>query len=264
MKTRPNYFLSNHRNQRVPWYFNIFLRIPLTALFRTLHNKFLHPISLTLNFSLLSSPRMSTELFIGNLNPNTRTRDLENVFGRYGKILRCDLKKNFGFIQYDERRDAETAMMKENDQRLMGSVMTVEWAKGSGPRQGGGGGGGRPGGGNPRYRSPPKGGMRDRSPYGGGRARSPRGGFDRGDRDDRFGGYGGGRRGGGGRDFDDRGPPRDRQRDRGDRFSDARGPPGGDRRGPPRDRQRGGGDRMGRRDSFGSDRRSFGGGPRRF
>jgi len=217
---------------------------------------------------------MSTELFVGNLNPNVRSRDLENVFGRYGRIVRCDLKKNFGFIQYAERRDAEKALLQENDQKLLGSVMTVEWAKGTGPQPRGPGGGF--GGRGQRNRSPPRG-MRDRSPYGNGRARSPRG-FDRGgfEREDRFGGggggYGGGRRMGGGRDrdFDNpRGPPRDRGRDRGDRFNgdsyatQRRGPPGGDRRPPPRDRPRGG-DRMNRRDSFGGgERRSFGG-PRRF
>jgi len=228
---------------------------------------------------------MSCELFVGNLNPDVRSRDLENVFGRYGKIVRCDLKKNFGFIQYSERRDAEQALIKENDQKLLGSIMTVEWAKGSGPSQRGGGGRGGPGG--PRYRSPQRG-MRDRSPYGnGGRARSPRG-FDRGgfEREDRFGGGGyggGGRRSNGGRDRDfdsqrmDRGAPRERPRggDRGERFNDSygppkRGPPGGDRRPPPRERPRGGErERSNRRDSFSNDRRSSfggggGGGPRRF
>jgi len=222
---------------------------------------------------------MSCELFVGNLNPEVRIRDLENVYGRYGKIVRCDLKKNFGFIQYAERRNAEQALMKENDRTLLGSVMTVEWAKGSvGDKQRASRG--------PRTRSPPRGG-RDRSPYGGGRARSPPRSFSGFDREDRFGGGGfgggGGRRsGGGGRDYDnprmDRGPSRDRPRG-GDRFNNdsyrppMRGAPPSDRverRPPPRDsrsydRPRGG-ERVNRRDSFsGSDRRSFGGGgPRRF
>jgi RNA recognition motif-containing protein len=224
------------------------------------------------------SLKMSCELFIGNLNPDIRIRDLENVYGRYGKILRCDLKKNYGFIQYSDRRDAEQALQKENNRELLGSVMTVEWAKGSIGDRPRGGGGGR----GPRNRSPPRGG-RDRSPLGGGRARSPPR-FSRGfDREERFGGggggFGGGRRSGGGRDYDnprmDRGPPRDRARG-GDRFNGSDGyggPPGrggdrGDRRPPLRD-NRGydrprGGDKFNRRDSFGSERKSFGGGPRRF
>jgi len=218
---------------------------------------------------------MSCELFIGNLNPGVRTRDLENAFGRYGRIVRCDLKKNYGFIQYGERRDAEQALLKENNRKLLGSVMTVEWAKGSvGDRRGGGVGGG--GGRGQRHRSPPRG-DRDRSPYGNKGGRSPPRGSGGGffDREERYGGgggsgFGGRRSSGGGRDYDN--PRMERGgRLRGensyngnDSFGQRRGP-GGDRRGPPRDRPRAGGDRFNRRDSFGGgERRNFGGGPRRF
>ena len=212
---------------------------------------------------------MSCELFVGNLNPEVRMRDLENCFGRYGKIVRCDLKKNFGFIQFEDRRDAEEAIRKENNRRLLGSEMTVEWAKGSvgdkvAFRGGPGGGMGfrkprspdRFGGGG---RGPPRPPPRDRSPFGGGRARSPihrgggrdrspigrgnfsvsvrNGGFPQRD-GDRFGGSG--RRTFGGFEsnrFDNNRSPRERfpARDRfgGDRFQNDRNhrPPIGDRGG---------------------------------
>jgi len=74
---------------------------------------------------------MSCELFVGNLNPDVRASDLENCFGKYGKIVRCNLKKSYGFIQLADKEDAERAIRKENERRLLGSVMTVEWAKGS-------------------------------------------------------------------------------------------------------------------------------------
>jgi len=70
-----------------------------------------------------------SEIFVGNLNPNVRTRDLENVFGKYGKILKCDLKRNYAFIQFDHRGDADEALRKEDNRRLLGSEMTVQWAK---------------------------------------------------------------------------------------------------------------------------------------
>jgi len=216
---------------------------------------------------------MTCELFVGNLNPEVRMRDLENCFGRYGKIERLDLKKNFGFIQFYDRRDAEEAIRKENNRQLLGSVMTVEWAKGSV--------GDKP----VRFRrpqSPPRynRSRRDRSPLAGsrgaGRDRSPVGRSfqprDFGSKEDRF--NGAPRRQSGGRDFDrapsfesrpptrERFPPRDRFSS-GDRFSNDRSrPPPMDRvsnRGPP-PRENGYSDR---RDSFG-DRRSFGSGPRRF
>ncbi|XP_057315749.1 uncharacterized protein LOC130656830 [Hydractinia symbiolongicarpus] len=233
---------------------------------------------------------MSCELFVGNLNPEVRMRDLENCFGRYGKIVRCDLKKNFGFIQFEDRRDAEEAIRKENNRTLLGSRMTVEWAKGSiGDKSRGGGGGA---GFRKPHSSPPRftgRGGRDRSPFAGGRMRSPvggRGGRERSPvgrngysssfspREDRFSG-GGPRRMSGGRDsfdsrsnFDSR-PPRDRFPPR-ERFDSdrSRGPPmdRGNRGPPPRDggfSDRGRDRFNDRRESFG-ERRSFGGGPRRF
>ncbi|XP_002161622.1 probable splicing factor, arginine/serine-rich 5 [Hydra vulgaris] len=199
---------------------------------------------------------MSSELFVGNLNPEVRVRDLENCFGRYGKIVRCDLKKNFGFIQFEDRRDAEIAIQKENNRRLLGSDMTVEWARGTvGDKMRGNGpppfrkphspdrfqGRGGP----PfisRPRSPPVRGRdrspilrgRDRSPgirqaMGRGRERSPLGrSFQpfpprEGGRDDRFGGR---------RSFDNRENFNDSSK-----FSD-RGPPtrGSNDRFPPRER----------------------------
>jgi len=222
-----------------------------------------------------------SELFVGNLNPDIQVRDLENVFGRYGKITRCDLKKNYAFIQLTDERDAEEAIRKENDRRLLGSVMTVEWAKGGprGPPRGSGGPGynrdrsppGRYGGGGPpmRRRSPFGGGrppMRDRSPMGRDGPPPRSNGFP--PRDDRFGGRNGGRDGRGPPRGDDRFPPRDRYSGPDSRFND-RGPPPrrpsppsdrGYRGGPP-PRDNGYNDRP-RRQSFG-DRRDRGG-PRRF
>lgn len=168
---------------------------------------------------------MSSELFVGNLNPEVRIRDLENVFGRYGRIVRCDLKKNFGFVQFEDRRDAEEAIKKEDNRRLLGSEMTVEWAKGSvGDKPGFGDG-------------PPGGFRKPRSPtrFGGGgrgRPRSP---------------FGGGHAG--------RGRGRDRSPVERNGFS---GPPRFSPRGPPRDRFDSGGGRgrrsfdVGNRDSFDS------------
>ena len=83
----------------------------------------------------------NTELFLGGLSKDTRRQDLEDVFGRYGKLTRCDIKhpsgkydhlssvslytmdtrlyycccwyiqgiggSSFGFIAFEDDRDAE-------------------------------------------------------------------------------------------------------------------------------------------------------------
>lgn len=197
---------------------------------------------------------MSCELFVGNLNPDVRARDLENLFSRYGKIIRCDLKKNYAFVEIGDKQDGDEAIRKENNRRLLGSVMTVEWAKGSFGQKPSLARGRSP----PRKpRSPPPSRFadrsRNRSPLDVGRAprrdRSPmgRGGPPRsiGMRDDKFGGD----------RYRDAAPRSDRSGDRyasRDSYQDR-----GSARGPPPSR----GDRG--RDEY-NDRRASGGGSRRF
>jgi hypothetical protein len=33
-----------------------------------------------------------TELFVGNLLRDVERRDIENIFDKYGRLIRCDLK----------------------------------------------------------------------------------------------------------------------------------------------------------------------------
>eukprot|EP00794_Sanderia_malayensis_P018192 gene18192-20007_t len=52
----------------------------------------------------------AAQLFIGSLSRETQERDLENVFYKHGKLLRCDLKRGFGFVEYESPRDAEVGL----------------------------------------------------------------------------------------------------------------------------------------------------------
>ena len=38
-----------------------------------------------------------TELYIGNLGRDTQRKDIESVFDKYGRLLRCDVKDK-GFL----------------------------------------------------------------------------------------------------------------------------------------------------------------------
>lgn len=82
------------------------------------------------------------ELYIGNLNRDVSSKDIESVFKRHGKILRCDIKNRgygpvYAFIEYDDERDAEDAIHAENGKELLGSAMLVEFTKGRGAKRGG-------------------------------------------------------------------------------------------------------------------------------
>ncbi|KAI7892849.1 uncharacterized protein EV154DRAFT_180145 [Mucor mucedo] len=187
-------------------------------------------------------------LFIGRIPREMNNRDLEDTFSKYGKITRLDVKKGFGFVEYDDKRDAEDAIKGINEQ----GDLVVEWAKNGGKRPGenecfhcgaeghwardcqeggrdGGRGGGRGGGGRGGYSS-------------GGRDRSPR----------RDGGRGSDRDRRDTRDFDRRRDDRG-GRDRSPRRNDFRESRGYDGRGDSRGGDRRDGDR---RDGRG-DRREY-------
>jgi len=65
--------------------------------------------STTLPKTLLEnmSPR-DAKIYVGNLPPDIRTKDIENLFYKYGKIVFVDLKNRkgppFAFIEFDDHR----------------------------------------------------------------------------------------------------------------------------------------------------------------
>ncbi|KAI3965028.1 hypothetical protein MKX01_013959 [Papaver californicum] len=81
-----------------------------------------------------------TRLYVGRLSSRTRSRDLEDVFSRYGRVRDVDLKHDFAFVEFSDPRDADDARYSLDGRDVGGSRIIVEFAKG-GPRGGGGGGG---------------------------------------------------------------------------------------------------------------------------
>jgi RNA recognition motif-containing protein len=57
-----------------------------------------------------------TELFIGNLNKEIERKDIEDVFDKYGRLLRCEIKNkgmgsSFCFLEFEEEREAEVIII---------------------------------------------------------------------------------------------------------------------------------------------------------
>ncbi|KAF5188801.1 Serine/arginine-rich splicing factor RS2Z32 [Thalictrum thalictroides] len=75
----------------------------------------------------------STRLYVGHLSSRTRSRDLEDIFSRYGRVRDVDLKHDFAFIEFSDPRDADDARYSLNGRPIDGSRIVVEFAKG-GPR----------------------------------------------------------------------------------------------------------------------------------
>lgn len=70
-------------------------------------------------------------MFVGNLPSDANERDLERFFRGYGRMREVLLKNGYGFVEFDDRRDAEDAVYELNGKKLLGVRVTVEKAKGT-------------------------------------------------------------------------------------------------------------------------------------
>uniref|UniRef100_A0A3Q2U5T7 Serine and arginine rich splicing factor 4 n=1 Tax=Fundulus heteroclitus TaxID=8078 RepID=A0A3Q2U5T7_FUNHE len=82
-----------------------------------------------------------SRVYIGRLSYRAREKDVERFFKGYGKILEVDLKNGYGFVEFDDPRDADDAVYDLNGKELCGERVIVEHTKG--PRRDGGYSGGR-------------------------------------------------------------------------------------------------------------------------
>lgn len=74
----------------------------------------------------------SYKLFIGNLDESTKATDIRTLFEKYavqGKIIECDVVKNYGFVHYSNENDAREAISNLNGYILNGNAIKVENAK---------------------------------------------------------------------------------------------------------------------------------------
>ncbi|GFY83642.1 RNA-binding (RRM/RBD/RNP motifs) family protein with retrovirus zinc finger-like domain-containing protein [Actinidia rufa] len=72
----------------------------------------------------------TTRLYVGHLSSRTRSRDLEDLFSRYGRVRHVDMKREFAFVEFRDPRDADDARYSLNGRELDGTRITVEFAKG--------------------------------------------------------------------------------------------------------------------------------------
>ncbi|XP_059218123.1 serine-arginine protein 55 isoform X4 [Stomoxys calcitrans] len=115
---------------------------------------------------------VGSRVYVGGLPYGVRERDLERFFKGYGRTRDILIKNGYGFVEFEDYRDADDAVYELNGKELLGERVVVEPARGT--ARGGGGGGhrdrydrydsGRRGGG--RYNDKNKNNNRSNSRYG--------------------------------------------------------------------------------------------------
>lgn len=98
----------------------------------------------------MGGDRDDCKVYVGNLPDYVRSRDLEDVFYKYGKIVDVDIHSTrgggapFAFVLFDDDRDADDAIRARNGYDFEGYRLRVERCRGgrdrdrSPPRSGGG------------------------------------------------------------------------------------------------------------------------------
>lgn len=91
---------------------------------------------------------MPTKLFVGNVSDSCTEDDLKAAFEKYGPISEHAIIRNYGFVHFEKKEDAETAIKELHESELKGNVIRVLMSttphKTGGGRGGGGGGRGPP------------------------------------------------------------------------------------------------------------------------
>ncbi|KAG1679970.1 hypothetical protein FOA52_007034 [Chlamydomonas sp. UWO 241] len=83
-----------------------------------------------------------TKVYVGGLRPDATEREVEDEFGRFGRIYKIWIARKppgFAFIDFEDYRDAEDAVRKLDGYQ----GWRVEISRSRGPAAPGGGGGGR-------------------------------------------------------------------------------------------------------------------------
>lgn len=74
---------------------------------------------------------VGTRVYVGGLPYGTTERDLERFFRGYGRMRDVLIKSGYGFVEFDDHRDADDAVYELNGKKLLGERVTVEKARGT-------------------------------------------------------------------------------------------------------------------------------------
>ncbi|CAK9302012.1 unnamed protein product [Gordionus sp. m RMFG-2023] len=73
---------------------------------------------------------MSSRIYIGRISYKAREKDIERFVRGYGKIRDITLKNGYGFVEFEDVRDADDAVFELNGKELLSERVIVELARG--------------------------------------------------------------------------------------------------------------------------------------
>ncbi|EDO32443.1 predicted protein [Nematostella vectensis] len=71
----------------------------------------------------------STRVYFGRLPRDCRERDLEKFVRGYGRVREISMKLGYGFVEFDDYRDADDCVYDLNGRNLLGERVVVEHSR---------------------------------------------------------------------------------------------------------------------------------------
>lgn len=68
------------------------------------------------------------KIFVGNLSDKTTSGDIRPLFEKFGKVVECDVVKNYGFVHMENEDSGRDAIQNLNGYLVHGAAMKVEAA----------------------------------------------------------------------------------------------------------------------------------------
>ena len=59
-------------------------------------------------------------VYVGNISDDCRERDVEKFFKGYGRLREISLKNGYGFVEFEDYRDADDAVHDLDGKDLLG------------------------------------------------------------------------------------------------------------------------------------------------
>lgn len=66
------------------------------------------------------------KIYVGNIPQSARSSELKELFEKFGKVVECDILKEFAFVHMEDTNDAKAAIAGLNDSLWKGSRIRVE------------------------------------------------------------------------------------------------------------------------------------------
>ncbi|CAD0204730.1 unnamed protein product [Chrysodeixis includens] len=90
----------------------------------------IHPCSIEEQTWTDQDIMVGSRVYVGGLPFGVRDRDLEKFFKGFGRIRDILIKNGYGFVEFEDYRDADDAVYELNGKELLGERVVVEPARG--------------------------------------------------------------------------------------------------------------------------------------